>query len=123
MKKRILMLALASVASVAMAGKPVVIKDTRAGTSISGGPASGVLLTREGDACSLTEYKHSPDKPNRVVLPVIVHRMYPCDARGNPVSGNVNEVRIGDGATAITRGTNIQQSTKGTGNTNSVVIE
>lgn len=66
MKKRILMLALASVASVAMAGKPVVIKDTRAGTSISGGPASGVLLTREGDACSLTEYKHSPDKPNRV---------------------------------------------------------
>lgn len=85
MKKVILLLALISVATLAIAGEPVVIKDTRAGTSIGGAPASGVLLTRQGDACSLTEYKRTSTKPNEVALPVVVHRMYRCDAQGNSV--------------------------------------
>lgn len=85
MKKVTLLLALASVAIAAMAGEPVVIKNTRSGTSIEGAPASGVLLTRQGDACSLTEYKRSTDKPNQVALPVVAHRLYRCDAQGNPV--------------------------------------
>jgi hypothetical protein len=85
MKKMTFLLALASVATAAMAGEAVVIKDTRSGTSINGAPASGVLLMRQGDACSLTEYKHSTDKPNQVALPVVAHRMYRCDAQGNPV--------------------------------------
>jgi hypothetical protein len=85
MKKVAFLLALASVVTNAMAVEPVVIKDTRSGTSIDGAPASGVVLTRQGDACSLTEYKRSTDKPNRVALPVIEHRMFHCDAQGNPV--------------------------------------
>ncbi len=85
-KKVALMLALASTATVAMAVEPVVIKDTRSGMSIDGTPASGVLLVRQGDACSLTEYNRSTDKPNEVALPVVDHRVFRCNAQGNPAA-------------------------------------
>lgn len=85
MKKVALLLALASVVTTAMAVEPVAIKDTRSGTSIGGAPASGVLLTRQSDACSLIEYKRSTDKPTEVALPVVQHRVFRCDTQGNPV--------------------------------------
>jgi hypothetical protein len=84
MGKVALLLALANLVGNAMANELVVIKDTRSGTSIGGAPASGVLLTRQGDACSLTEYKRSTDKANEVALPVVDHRIFRCDAEGNP---------------------------------------
>ncbi|MDN7466238.1 hypothetical protein [Burkholderia gladioli] len=86
MKKVASLLALVSVATIATAVEPVVIKDTRSGTSIDGAPGSGVLLTRQGDACSLTEYKRSTDKSNEVALPVVDHRIFRCDAQGNRLS-------------------------------------
>jgi len=85
MKKVALLLALASIVTVAMAGEPVVIKDTRSGTSVGGAPVSGVLLTRLGQTCMLTEYMQSTNNPNEMAMPVIDHREFPCDAQGNQV--------------------------------------
>jgi len=123
MKQIAVLLALVSVITAAMAAEPVVIRDTRSGTSAGGAPGSGSLLTRLGKTCTLTEYKRSSNNPNKVSLPIVVHQEFPCDVRGNSIYGNVNEVKVGDIASAITRGLTIQQSTKGTGNVNSVVIE
>ncbi|MGY6251829.1 hypothetical protein ACXIVK_00095 [Paraburkholderia caledonica] len=123
MKKLVLMIAGLSVTAAAVAGEAVVLKDTRSGTSVGGAPASGVLLTRTGQTCRSTEYKRSSADSNKVALPIVVTREFPCDARGKPISGNVNEVTIRDGTSKSTRGTTVQQTTKGTGNVNSVVIE
>jgi hypothetical protein len=85
MKKIALLLALASMIGSATASEVVVVKDTRSGASLSGAPASGVLLTRLGQVCSLTEYKRSTDKPNEVAVPVVESRDFKCDAQGNPI--------------------------------------
>jgi hypothetical protein len=84
MQKVALLLALASLVTAAMAAEPVVIKDTRSGTTVGGAPASGVLLTRLGQTCMLTEYKRSTNNPNEMALPVVDHREFRCDAQGNP---------------------------------------
>jgi hypothetical protein len=86
LKKVALLVALASVATVAMADESVVIKDTRAGVSVGGAAASGVLLTRQDGTCMRTEYTRSSDSPNEVSVPVVKHDMFPCDALGNRVS-------------------------------------
>ncbi|MEW6343068.1 MAG: hypothetical protein AB1704_20595 [Pseudomonadota bacterium] len=85
MKKVTLLLALASVVATAMAAQLVVIKDTRSGVSVGGAPASGVLLTRLGQTCMLTEYKRSTDNANEMAVPVVDHREFRCDAQGDPV--------------------------------------
>lgn len=86
MKKITVLLALASVVTVAMADEAVVIKDTRSGVSGGGAVASGVLLTRQDGTCVRTEYTRSTDSPNQVSVPVVKHDMFPCDAQGNRVS-------------------------------------
>lgn len=85
MKKLALTLAVLGTTAAAMADQAVVIKDTRSGTSMSGTPASDVLLTRIGQTCTLTEYRRSTDKPNEVALPVVNTRDFRCDVQGNPV--------------------------------------
>lgn len=85
MKKLVLSLALASIVTAAMADQAVVIKDTRSGTSLFGAPAAGELLTRQGQLCMLTEYKHTTDDPDKVALPVVEHSEFQCDAQGNRI--------------------------------------
>lgn len=90
MMKLTLLLALATVMTAAMAQEPAVVKDTRSGTSLDGAPATGVLLTRAGQTCSLTEYKQSTTNPNETALPVVEHREFACDVHGNPVDQDVD---------------------------------
>ena len=85
MKKLILLLALASVVTGAVADEPRVIKDTRSGASMGGAPASGQLLLRLGQICSLTEYKRSTNNPNEMSMPVVDHREFPCDTTGKEI--------------------------------------
>lgn len=85
MKKLVLSLALASMVTAAMADQAVVIKDTRSGQSLFGAPASGELLTRQGQLCMLTEYKRTTADPDKVALPVVEHSEFQCDAQGNRI--------------------------------------
>lgn len=85
MKRVAFSLALASIVTTAMADQAVVIKDTRSGQSLFGAPASGELLSRQGQFCMLTEYKHTTDDPGKIALPVVEHSEFQCDAEGNRI--------------------------------------
>jgi len=54
----------------------VVIKDTTHSGS------AGVVLTRLGQSCTLTEYKSQKENPNAMAVPVVENSQFPCDAQG-----------------------------------------
>ncbi len=85
MKKLVLSLALTGIVTAAMADQAVVIKDTRSGKSLFGAPAAGELLTRQGQFCMLTEYKHTTDDPGKIALPFVDHSEFQCDAQGDRI--------------------------------------
>lgn len=87
MKKLTLLLALASVVTVASAADPVVLKDTRQYAATGGGQATigGEYLVRQGDICVKTTYR--PLNTSLNVAPSIgtTKDDFRCDAMGNPL--------------------------------------
>ncbi|MBB5405145.1 hypothetical protein QF000_000247 [Paraburkholderia atlantica] len=97
MKKLIFSLALASVASVAMAGEPVVVKDTRTYLDQGDGQkitVAGELVMKDGPWCIRKEFKREDTGPvpptagkQYIVMPkiAVAQTDYKCDDAGKPL--------------------------------------